>query len=276
MLLGMNRKTYIYRLIDPRDGSVKYVGKTVNLKWRGKCHRSPQGESHCARWLKCLRAKGLHAVMEVIETVEAGGDWAQRERFWISYYKNTGEKLCNMSAGGEGWFGHRLSEEAKEKLRQRFKGRPIPAEQRAQISKTLTGKKQSPETIAKRDATIRERYGDKAYIWNEEAAHKFHAATTGVTKSEDQRKKISQSLRGRKQSPKIVAKRMSSPYFMAISGTGKRHLPKSTPEETRAKRSASLKAYLATLTPKQRIERVMAAKLTKREWITPSFEVISA
>jgi len=62
----------------------------------------------------------------------------------------------NITEGGGGNLpsNHVVSQSTRQLLRERFKGRPILPEQRMQISKSLTGKKQSPETVAKRKATI--------------------------------------------------------------------------------------------------------------------------
>jgi len=201
MQLTNERKTYIYRLLDPRDRQVKYIGKTVNLAWRGKSHRSPYGESHCARWLRCLRKLGLHAEMEIIETVEAGGDWAARERHWIAYYRSQGVDLCNMSAGGEGVEGPRgFSEATREKLRQRFKGRPISEEQKARISATLLGHKQPESQVQKRANTIRERRAAKGtplYSSAEAKRARRRAAGHPEKFSSAWKAKIAETLRNR-------------------------------------------------------------------------------
>ena len=78
-------------------------------------------------------------------------------RYWIGYYQNLGADLCNLSNGGEGKVGRKLSEESCQKLRDAFKGRPIPQEQREQISKSLTGKVQTTETVQRRLTKINER-----------------------------------------------------------------------------------------------------------------------
>lgn len=264
-----DRKTYIYRLLDPRDLSVKYIGKTVNLVWRGKCHRSPQGESHCARWLKCLRRENLHAILEVVETVEAGDDWAARERYWIAYYKEQGANLCNMSAGGESWFGPRLSTETKERLRQRFLGRPIPPEQRAQISHSLAGKKQSPETVAKRLATINEhraaqgkpllRLGAESKLYLRKRQRERKASGRVRKFSPEWKAKIAEGMkRYHANAPESYKQTIrENGRKQGLASKGRKLGPLSA--EQRAKISARLKAYHSKLV-----------------WATPTFEVVAA
>jgi hypothetical protein len=154
--------TYIYILRDPRDLAVRYVGKTVNLRIRKKAHSSGVLRFRVGAWLGKLRELTLKPIFEIVEMVEGSG-WIERERHWIEHYKSHGYDLCNLSNGGEGEVGRRLSSETKERLRQMFKGRPIPQRQREQISRSLTGKKQSQETIEKRKATIAARRA--AYGW---------------------------------------------------------------------------------------------------------------
>jgi hypothetical protein len=146
---------YIYILRHPETRQIHYVGKTNCLGARRKGHEQAGGRPMRVReWVKSLREAGMRPTIEAIETVSPASDWQNRERYWIAYYKALGCDLLNVSAGGGANSRHSFSAEMREKMRQRFKGRRIPPEQRAQISKSLTGKKQSPETAAKRRATI--------------------------------------------------------------------------------------------------------------------------
>ena len=135
---------------------MKYVGKTINLKSRMKSHQSGIGKFRLGAWLGRLKEKGLCCQYRVLEEHEGEG-WELRERYWIGYYQNLGADLCNLSNGGEGKVGRKLSEESCQKLRDAFKGRPIPQEQREQISKSLTGKVQTTETVQRRLTKINER-----------------------------------------------------------------------------------------------------------------------
>ena len=93
--------------------------------------------------------------MEILELCDEK-DWQDREAFWVEFYLfRFGEtQVLNVMEGGvqSGRF-MKHSAATCERLRQMFKGRPIPQEQREQISKSLTGLKQSKETVEKRLAT---------------------------------------------------------------------------------------------------------------------------
>lgn len=147
---------FIYKLIDPRDLSTRYVGKTNNPRVRLKNHCLHRFATSCSVWVQELRSLGLKPTMDILEEVPPERDWKAREAHWIFSLTEQGHKLYNSAKAGAGPpTPHIVSQSTREKLRQMFKGRPIPPEQRALISKSLTGKKQSPETIAKRMATIR-------------------------------------------------------------------------------------------------------------------------
>lgn len=96
----------IYALKDPLTHKVEYVGKTGdNLKLRLDQHicKAKQADAKGPRdkWIRTLLAQNMRPVIDIIETVT--GDWQERERYWIAYYKNSmGHKLKNGTLGGLG------------------------------------------------------------------------------------------------------------------------------------------------------------------------------
>lgn len=94
---------YVYTLIDPRDDSVRYVGRTTDVRNRYSTHTSVKtsGNPEKDAWMQELRHLGMKPTMHVIETVvygipaEPGEHAADREKFWISHYKKQGETLFN-------------------------------------------------------------------------------------------------------------------------------------------------------------------------------------
>lgn len=95
------RRWLIYVLIDPRDGSVRYVGRTSS------CDVSVRLRQHikypCAQakgsWIRLLKSLGMEPRAAVMDEVR-GDRWrAQRvERKWISLIRDAGEPLCNREA----------------------------------------------------------------------------------------------------------------------------------------------------------------------------------
>ena len=132
-------KTYIYILRHPKTFEVKYVGKTNNIKRRFAQHKSKKclektGSKKLASWILKLLSNDLLPIMEIIEECE--DNWAEREKYWISYYSNT--NLCNLSEGGEG-VGH--NDSTKSKIKNTLLGRKRTDEEKQAISKAMTGVK---------------------------------------------------------------------------------------------------------------------------------------
>lgn len=106
-------------------------------------------KTRSASWVKSLVAQGLKYEVVVLETFITGDTLYEAEQFWISYFRFVGANLTNLADGGPGSFGSKWSTEARKRLSDRLKGRVVTPEQRARISKTLTGRKASEETKKK-------------------------------------------------------------------------------------------------------------------------------
>jgi hypothetical protein len=161
---------YLYVLIDPITGDIRYVGKTIMPAVRLSLHISHTKKNvHKNNWLKQLQAVGKKPIMEIIEEMPDCDNvaWRARETYWIAYYKKLGSPLTNLDSGGRGENGR--SEETKRKIGLKSAGRKhtpealekIKAYQSTRspeinkkISATKTGKKMDPE-VAKRAALAR-------------------------------------------------------------------------------------------------------------------------
>lgn len=95
---------YIYVLRDPRDGAVRYVGRTKNPKKRLEHHLYKKSDGsfvHARReWIQEVRSAGLRPVMEIVETLRAPVDDAlisERERRWIFHFNQQGAALTNVA-----------------------------------------------------------------------------------------------------------------------------------------------------------------------------------
>ena len=137
-------KTYIYILRHPETFEIRYVGKTNNIKRRFAQHKSKKclektGSKKLAYWVLKLLSNNLLPIMEIIE--ECDDNWAEREKYWISYYSNT--NLCNLSNGGEG-VGH--NDYTKSKIKNALTGRKRSDEEKQAISKAMIGKKRGKYT----------------------------------------------------------------------------------------------------------------------------------
>ena len=114
------RLTAIYALCEYPSMTPRYVGKTVQyLHERHKAHirAAKRGLTLPVHyWLRKQIATGKRLAIRLIEYVPPGGDWAARERHWIETLRAEGGALLNLTDGGEGLAGHRLTDEHKAKI----------------------------------------------------------------------------------------------------------------------------------------------------------------
>lgn len=122
-----NKRVWIYTLSDPRNGLIKYVGKTSRVKKRiGEHIRELQGNTKKINWIKSLKKTGLNPIFEEIEETDVENcDFL--EMYWISQFKTWGFELKNHTDGGDGSYGiipwnkgmkgvFKHSEESKNKM----------------------------------------------------------------------------------------------------------------------------------------------------------------
>jgi hypothetical protein len=144
--------TFIYGLVDPRTGCVRYVGKANNTTKRYNAHFSNYELSHHTRkvaWIKSLLALGLKPNIIVIEEV-LQEFWEEAERRWIAYYRSIPGylHLTNGTSGGEGAEkGHKKSPETLQKLSLSLRGHQVSQETKNKISIANSGKRRTPEQI---------------------------------------------------------------------------------------------------------------------------------
>lgn len=153
-----DKRFYVYVWIRLDTNQVFYVGKGSNNRYKDMLMRNKY-------FYNVVNKVGKDNIeIKIIENNLTEDEAFEKEKYYIQYYKEQGNKLTNMTSGGEGssdWFEH-LTEEEKERHRQ--------------ISKSFEGKKHTEETKQK----IRE----------------AHIGMFNIT--EDGRKRISESAKGRK------------------------------------------------------------------------------
>jgi group I intron endonuclease len=131
---------YIYVLICPKTGEVRYVGKTVNPKSRYAGHLSWKGHTHVSRWIHSLINDGLKPILDIVDLCTKE-NWIERERYWIAYYRELGRDLTNLNGGGGGQF--EASDETRTKIGLSLKGRPQSENARKKLSESTLGVKKS-------------------------------------------------------------------------------------------------------------------------------------
>ncbi len=116
-------KYTIYKLIDPTDDNIRYIGLTFNdLKLRLKSHLSEPGKSHKIYWINKLKKQGLKPIIESIEEDISTYEIAcEREIYYIDHFKSIGCDLTNMATGGNK--NKKMSDETRKKMSESQKKR---------------------------------------------------------------------------------------------------------------------------------------------------------
>lgn len=153
----------IYKITNKINGKV-YIGQTrVSLKTRWAQHCRPKSNSRALR--HAIEKYGVDSfLIEEVLRVSNQTELDAQECHHIQQFNSLVPGGYNLTSGGEG--GYTRSEETRKKLSEagRGKGRPHTPESRAKLSAAKMGnknpqfgKKQSPETIAKRSQALKGR-----------------------------------------------------------------------------------------------------------------------
>lgn len=91
------QKTYtIYKLVDPRDKTIRYVGMTTNPELRlGQHIYTKQGNTKKDAWIKDLRENGYKPQMETIEETTDEKEARRIEAGWCAWYFREGQPILN-------------------------------------------------------------------------------------------------------------------------------------------------------------------------------------
>lgn len=118
----MKRRFLIYGLVDPRNGHLRYIGRSSSGLTRPRGHKCPSNLSreigHKANWIRQLLAQGLSYDIVVIEEFDSQSELDTAEEFWIAYFASIGCDLTNKAKGGQGPKGYRQSPEHKLSISQ--------------------------------------------------------------------------------------------------------------------------------------------------------------
>jgi hypothetical protein len=92
----------IYALLDPRCGSVRYIGKANNSTKRLQSHirDARRRKTPVYSWIGKLAGLGLVPGIRILRTIPRQ-DWPAAEREEIAAAKRRGERLLNLAEGGD-------------------------------------------------------------------------------------------------------------------------------------------------------------------------------
>ena len=143
-LAGVAPKFLVYGLIDPRDGQLRYVGKSTSGLARPRQHVQPaflkRDRRHKGNWVRSLVALGMRPEVEVLEVHESAETLAEAECFYIAYFRSLGCRLTNLTDGGEGQVGWTPTVETRAKIAMAHRGTPMSEKTKRSIAAALTGR----------------------------------------------------------------------------------------------------------------------------------------
>jgi len=144
---GDTVNTFIYVLVDPRNGDVRYVGKSDNPNKRLVDHirKSNNSITHKNNWIKSLIKDGYEPLIDVIDEVP-NSNWGFWEQYWIDLFKGWGFDLTNIANGG---VGGNLGPVVNKKISDALKGRVFSDEAKLKMSIGSTGKIHTDKTKEK-------------------------------------------------------------------------------------------------------------------------------
>lgn len=169
--------TLIYWLVDTRPETIAngwsngypfYCGKTIFTAQKRLTEHRHGAKQHPHRAIAAwIRGCGKHIRVQTMETVQADGDWSERERYWIATLRLLWPLCANTTLGGQGAPGLIHSRESIERRlatvqSRKPKPKPIPKpkhtpESKARIGAASKGRKHSAESIERGAAKRRGR-----------------------------------------------------------------------------------------------------------------------
>ncbi len=187
----LNKSMVIYLLTDTTNGK-QYVGQTTKtLGERLTQHRS--GDLLVDR---ALNAHGWENVkVEILEECETYDELNRLEQEWIDVLETKSPNGYNLTDGGMGGPGHKLSKEAKQRISRKNKGRKHSEATLKKISKAVTKAMQDPE--------LRQRLSEanQGKKHTDESRQKMSKTRQGKARDEETKEKIGVSNTGKRRTP---------------------------------------------------------------------------
>jgi hypothetical protein len=200
----------VYGYADPRDGALRYVGKSSQGLVRPK-----QFGSHghrCGNWIKALAAEGLRPkiiVLQELDTHCTARELNEAEVYEIQRQQDLGCNLTNLTDGGDGPMrGRKHTFAARAAIsaanRESMKG-----------NKNFAERRHKPESIEKIRTSKLGKARPDSVRWA------VAAAQLGRKHSVEHNAKIGAAHKGRTQSAEWVAKRVASRLANTLERLGK-------------------------------------------------------
>lgn len=175
---------YLITHVESQRCYVGWTSKEPEERW--KEHNDDVRKGSLYYFHRSLRKYGVAAFMwEVVEHFSSNGEAKLAEIYWIARLKQFGIELFNLTKGGDGTAGLKLSDETRRKI----------AEARRGKSTSWKGMKHSED--AKRKIS----FANKGKSLTIETRAKLAEANRGFKVSEETKRKIAEAHRGTTRNP---------------------------------------------------------------------------
>ena len=193
-----------------------YIGETHDIPTRWSNHKTAARAKNPRYFSYLHRAMNKYGFdkfqIESIAQFPTEKEALDAEIAFIAMYKTTDRAIgYNLTTGGEGVSGHKLSEETRQKMSKAQKGRKHTEETKQKMSAAQKGRKHTEETIQKMSDGKKGAYKGEANPFygkkhSQESLEKMSAAASkrvgpanpsfGRRRSEEYKKAMSLSLKG--------------------------------------------------------------------------------
>lgn len=134
----MDNKWYVYAHINKTNGNV-YVG--ITSQKLSERFRNGNGYKKSTYFWRAIEKYGWDGFKHIVVAKDLSEQSAKEiERIVISSLKGQSIPLYNLTIGGEGMAGSRISEDSIEKIRNALKGRPKTESHRQKLSESRKGR----------------------------------------------------------------------------------------------------------------------------------------
>ena len=188
---------YVYLLIDPRNNLPFYVGKghgnrcdfhVSEAKYYTKRKSLKLGK------IRKLLSLGLLPIIKKVEENVSDEQALDFECLLIAEIRDLGIPLTNMTDGGDGAKGYKHTEEYKQRMREKFKGRVFTKEHRQNMRKPKS--EQGRENIAKARADLNYRPSEETKRKTSEALKGRPSPMRGRAQTDEAKAKMSAQRKG--------------------------------------------------------------------------------
>jgi hypothetical protein len=112
----------VYGLFDPRSRELRYIGKSSSglRRPRNHCKETDlkrHGRTPKTAWIRSLLSLGLRPLVMVLSEHPSADTLYEEEQRIIKLFRGKGAALKNLTDGGPGRWGYKLSDESKAKIR---------------------------------------------------------------------------------------------------------------------------------------------------------------